>query len=125
MRKTFCLCLFLMLCGCTPRFTTLLMPRDQQLFASGMKEVAARKSLPADLVILQETYPDSPWSAGAETVDSLLKTIQSQQEVIKKLQRGETSCRKENQELQQKKEQLEKDLEKFKQLLIDLEKRGR
>ena len=90
-----------------------------------MDEVGPKKPLPAEFVALQKTYPESSWSASVEVVKALLATIKTQQETITRLQRGGDSCRQQNQELQQKKVLLEEDLTKFKQLLIDLETRGR
>ena len=125
MRIFTCFCLFLLLSGCTALIPSPLIPPDQQLFVKGMDEVGPKKPLPSEFVTLQETYPESSWSASVEVVKALLATIKAQQETITRLQRGAVSRRQENQELKQKRVLLEEDLKKFKQLLIDLETRKR
>ncbi|OEU77682.1 MAG: hypothetical protein BA869_11570 [Desulfuromonadales bacterium C00003107] len=109
-----------------------LTPADQQLFVQGMDEFAVKGELPDDFAVLQQRYPDSPWAAKAQAIQALLETIQKQQKIIKGLKGSQTASSKQNQILLQQIETLETDLEtlevertKLRQLLIDLEQRGR
>lgn len=113
-----------------------LIPADQQLFVQGIEGVDTTGEVPDAFATLQQRYPDSPWTAKAQAVQSLLETIQKQQKAIKGLQQGlkesKTDSRKQNEKLQLQIESLETDLEtlevertKLRQLIIDLEQRGR
>lgn len=82
--------------------------------------------------MLQNRYPDSPWSDRLRTVQTLLGTIQEQQKTIKRLKKCQEVSSKQKQRLLQQVASLETDLEtmevertKLRQLLIDLEQRGR
>lgn len=133
MRLFLCFSFLILLSACTVGSPpTWLTPADQQLFVLGMDEFNAKDGMPDAFVILQQRYPDSPWSAKAHTLQTLLETIQKQQKTIKRLEGIQALNRKQNQELQQQIESLETDLEtmgaertKLRQLLIDLERRSR
>lgn len=133
MRLFLCFSLFILLSACTVSSTPMwLTPADQQLFVLGMDEFSAKNGKPDAFVRLQQRYPDSPWSAQSQTIQGLLETIQKQQKTIQRLKRSQTARSKQNQKLQQQIEALETDLEtlelertKLRQLLIDLEQRGR
>jgi len=113
-----------------------LIPADQQLFVQGIEGVDTTGEVPEAFATLQQNYPDSPWTAKAQAIQTLLETIHEQQKTIKglkkRLKEGQTTNRKQNQKLQQQIEALETDLQtlgvertKLRQLLIDLEQRGR
>lgn len=124
MRLFLFLTLLLLLSACTTvTLPELLIPTDQQLFIQGMEQVAADSATPAVFGILQQDYPASPWTQRASTVQQLLQTIQAQQQRIDGLQREQRTCRQKDEILRQQKEALEGDLQRLKQLLIDLETR--
>ncbi len=133
MRLFLCLSLLFLFTGCTGAgMPVWLTPADQQLFVQGMDEFAVKGELPDDFAVLQQRYPDSPWAAKAQAIQALLETIQKQQKIIKGLKGSQTASSKQNQILLQQIETLETDLEtlevertKLRQLLIDLEQRGR
>ena len=109
-----------------------LIPADQQLFVQGIEGVDTTGEVPEAFATLQQNYPDSPWTAKAQAVQSLLETIQKQQKTLQQLKDRQTASRKQNQKLQEQIQLLETDLEtlevertKLRQLLIDLEQRGR
>lgn len=109
-----------------------LTPADQQLFVLGMDEFNTKDGMPDAFAMLQQQYPDSPWTAKAQTIQTLLQDIQKQQQIVKRLQASQADSRKQNQKLQQQIEALESDLKtleaertKLRQLLIDLEQRSR
>ena len=110
----------------------MLIPADQQLFMQGMASLDAADKLPEDFVVLQQRYPESPWSAKAQTIQGLLETIKKEKKAVKQLKAKQTDSHTQNQNLQEQIESLESELEvleaertKLRQLLIDLEQRGR
>lgn len=133
MRLLFCLTLISLLTACTVANLPLwLTPPDQKLFEQGMANLQTAEVVPDDLVVLQQRYPDSSWVAKAKTIQSLIETIQKQQKTVKRLKAHQTASRTRNEKLQQQIESLESALEvleaertKLRQLLIDLEQRGR
>ncbi|OEU52874.1 MAG: hypothetical protein BA871_13945 [Desulfuromonadales bacterium C00003096] len=133
MRLFLCLSLLLLLTACTAGFLPRwLIPADQQLFVQGIEGVDTIGEVPDAFATLQQRYPDSPWTAKAQAVQSLLETIQKQQKTLQQLKDRQTASRKQNQKLQEQIQLLETDLEtlevertKLRQLLIDLEQRGR
>lgn len=133
MRLFLCLSLLLQLTACTVGSPPMwLTPADQQLFVLGMQELEVKEAMPDSFAMLQQRYPESPWSTKAQTIQSLLQDIQKQQQSVKQLQASQAVGRKQNQKLQQQIESLESDLEtladertKLRQLLIDLEQRAR
>lgn len=137
MRLLFFLSLLVLLTACAGgSFPVWLTPADQQLFVQGMEGFDATGEVPDAFAVLQQNYPDSPWTARAQAIQELLEAIQKQQKTIKglkqRLKESQTASRKQHQKLQQQIESLETDLEalgaertKLRQLLIDLEQRGR
>lgn len=125
MRLTLCLMLLsLLLSACTSvSFSPLRTPADQQLFIQGLEQIDAGESKPAAFATLQQDHPASPWTPRAHTVQQLLQTIQAQQQRVDHLQREQHVCRQRDVALRQQKEALEGDLQRLKQLLIDLETR--
>ncbi len=124
MRLFLCMLLLLPLGACTsvppPQ---LLIPAAQQLFVQGLEQVDAGAVKPAAFATLQQAHPASPWAQRAHTVQQLLQTIDDQQQRIDSLQREQRTCRQNDKLLRQQKEALEGDLQRLKQLLIDLETR--
>ncbi len=133
MRLFLCLSLLFLLTACTGgSLPVWLTPADQQLFVQGMDEIDAKGEVPDAFATLQQRYPDSPWTAKAQAVQGLSETIRQQQQALKRLKGSQAASRKQNQKLQRQIESLESDLEaleiertKLRQLLIDLEQRGR
>lgn len=133
MRLLLCLFLLILLTACTGTSRPMwLTPADQQLFVLGMEALDSGEGLPAAFATLQGRYPDSPWSTKAHTIQALLDTIENQQKVIKRLKKSQSVSDKQNQKLRQQIASLETDLKtletertKLRQLLIDLEQRGR
>ncbi len=133
MRLLFCLSLMFLFTGCAagvvPQWLT---PPDQQIFVQGMEEFDAAGGEPEAFAALQEDYPDSPWTAKAQTIQTLMETIQKQQKAIRRLKNSQAASNQQNQKLLQQIESLENDLEtleaertKLRQLLIELEQRDR
>jgi chromosome segregation ATPase len=109
-----------------------LTSADRQLFVQGMEDLAAKEEMPDAFAMLQQHYPDSLWTAKAQTIQALLQEIQKQQRTVKDLRAKQAVSLKQNQQLQQQVESLQNELEvlesertKLRQLLIDLEQRGR
>ncbi len=133
MRAFFCICLLVALVSCTGASPPVWMiPADQQLFVLGMEEFLIKEGEPEAFAMLQDRYPESPWSAKAQTIQTLLDTIENQRKVIQELKKCQTVNGKKNRKLQKQIASLETDLEtmesertKLRQLLIDLEQRKR
>lgn len=126
MRLLFWFTLLLLLNACAGRSLPLLLtPVDQQLFMQGMEELDASGDGSGSFDLLQERYPDSPWSSKARDIQNLLETIQGQQQKVKRLKASQTAIYTRNKRLQQRIESLEAERTKLRQLLIDLEQRDR
>jgi len=126
LRLLYCLCFIVLLSGCVSgTYPAFLTPPDQQLFVQGMEEMAEGRDYKATFAKLQESWPDSPWSRQAGEISSLLERVEKQQKIIDQLRRNKDAERKKNRALRRRIEKLESEREKLRQLLIDLEKRGR
>lgn len=133
MRLFLCISLLIFLTSCTGVSTPMWMtPADQQLFVQGMDEFEIKEEEPEAFDMLQDRFPESPWSAKAHTIQTLLDTIENQRKVIQELKKCQKVNGKKNQKLLQQIASLETDLEtlesertKLRQLLIDLEQRKR
>ncbi|MEZ4485228.1 MAG: hypothetical protein R2864_11810 [Syntrophotaleaceae bacterium] len=98
----------------------------------GPGNFAADGEAPEAFSALQQRFPESPWTAKARVVLSLQENLRQQRQTVNRLQASQQAVSKRNQELQQQVEALQKDLQtlelertKLRQLLIDLEQRGR
>ncbi|MCD4688661.1 MAG: hypothetical protein K8R55_04920 [Desulfuromonadaceae bacterium] len=97
-----------------------------------MEEFDSAGGEPEAFAVLQQNYPDSLWTARAQTIQKLSEIIQKQQKAISRQAANQTASSQQNQKLQQQIESLENDLEtlaaertKLRQLLIELEQRDR
>lgn len=115
--------------GSLSRFVT---PADEQLFIQGMSEFDAGEKLPPSFRTLQQEHPASPWSQKVHLLQQLVQKIKEQQQTVQQLEQKLTNSGRRNQHLETQLESLEKDLDsleterkKLRQLLIDLEQRGR
>lgn len=126
MRLFVCLGLIALLCGCAiSPIETYFTPADEQLFVRGMAEINLQGEAPAAFAILRERYPESPWADRARQIDTLLENLRTQRKTIDRLTLERNAGRRESTRLQEKIDALESDREKLRQLLIDLEGRGR
>jgi septal ring factor EnvC (AmiA/AmiB activator) len=126
MRFLPCFFFLVLLSGCNfVSFPTGPSPSDKDLFTRGMDELDVRGNPPAAFAVLQESFPESPWSQRALKINELLETVRSQQKSIERMERDKKSCRQDSEKLQKKVDELEKERKKLRQVLIDLEKRRR
>ncbi|APG24027.1 hypothetical protein [Syntrophotalea acetylenica] len=126
MRLLCCLCLALLVGGCASRpMPGLFTPRDQQLFVQGMDDLLAHRHPSPAFAALQQDWPESPWTRKSLEIAELVKTIQTQQKAIDQLRRDQANRVRLQNTLQAKVKTLENEREKLRQLLIDLETRGR
>jgi hypothetical protein len=73
---------------------------------------------------LESDYPQSPWTSRARTVDDLLKSRDALQRRIRDLERKSSDQAQKNRTLEGEVERLLGDLEKLKQIIIEMEKRS-
>ncbi len=109
-----------------------MIPADEQLFIQGMSEFDAGENLPASFRTLQQKHPDSPWSQKVGLLQQLVQKMEEQQQTAQQLEQKLTTSGRRNQHLENQIESLQKDLDsleterkKLRQLLIDMEQRGR
>lgn len=123
--------LHLAACATNP-LARFVIPADEQLFIQGMSEFDAGESLPAPFTTLQQEYPDSPWNPKVLLLQQLVQSIEKQQQTVQQLEQKLTASGRQNQLLENQIKSLQKDLDsleterkKLRQLLIDMEQRGR
>lgn len=126
LRLLCCLCLALLAGGCVSRpMSGFFTPRDQQLFVQGMDDLSARGHPSPAFATLQQDWPESPWTRKSLEIAEMMETIQTQQKTIDQLRRDQSNRVRLQNALQAKVKTLENEREKLRQLLIDLETRGR
>lgn len=119
------LLLFLFCAGCalmpTPGGTpSETGPQAQQLFLKGLDELTATGTSPS-FAVLRRQYPHSPWTTRADEVASLCAKPADR---LKRLKGELQQCSRDKTHLNEQIKHLKEDLDKLKQILIEMEMRA-
>ncbi len=128
-----------LLAGCAPgRYGPIqINPQDEKLFAKGLEQFRAGEPSPQPFQHLSEEYPESLFTQAASTLLECSRTrgeLQAQNGRLairqKELERQATralaardACREQNSAIAGQLDELEANLEKFKQILLETEQR--
>lgn len=128
MKSPVILALLLMLsgCACAPKGVLKVAPPplEQRLFSAGL-EAIPQTSTPEAFKRLRQDYPQSPWTARAIQIQSLINDRDNQSKLANRQKQDLARMQWQIEQLERDKTLLQGDLAKLKQLLIDNELRTR
>lgn len=103
-------------CSALPKLPEAHPPADE-LFLQALGEISAATP-GAALDMLRRDYPDSPWTASAQSINELQQAHDAQEARIRSLQQEKNRLLQENRKLKE-------DMEKLRKLVIETERRRR
>ena len=124
-RWSFRLLVCLVVTGCSS-MPLLNSPATEEadLFARGLDQYLASGEL-STLALVPEKYPQGEWRTRADGVIALAEKQQQQHVLLQKKEKQTNRCQAERDALVKDNQILEETLERLKQVLIDMELRGK